>query len=146
MVADFLQVFEVRRQCFDELRKLSDEQHSLIDQDDYTQLLALQGNKMRVIGQLEVVTAQHPHLMKDWKSNRDRMPPGIRQQCEATLAETEKLLALLLEQERNDTQKITDRRDETRRQLQGLTSGVRAQQAYSGDRNPVNHRVLDIGQ
>ena len=146
MLPDFLQVFGVRRQCFDDLQKLSDEQHSLIDQDDYTRLLALQGHKMRVIGQLETVTAQHPHLMRDWKANRDRLPPATRQQCEATLAETEKLLAGLLEQERTDTQKISDRRDETRRQLQGLASGVRAQQAYSGDRSMANHRVLDIGQ
>lgn len=146
MAIDFLQVFGVRHHCFDELRRLSNDQHALIDQDDYTQLLALQGNKLRVIGQLEAVTSQHPQLMRDWKARRDSLPPGTRQQCEVLLAETERLLAVLLEQERTDTQKITERRDETRRQLQGLSTGVRAQEAYAGDHGVVNHRVLDIGQ
>lgn len=146
MVTDFLKLFAVRRECFDELRRLSEEQHELIAQDDYSSLLALQGNKLRVIGQLEAVTAQFPQLMRDWKAQRDQLPHDTRLKCDATLAETEHLLAGLLEQERNDTQTISDRRDETRRQLYGLSSGVRAQQAYAGDRNVANHRVLDIGQ
>lgn len=146
MSIDFLEIFGVRRDCFGELRRLSDEQHELIDQDDYPRLLALQGNKLRVIGQLEAISTQFPQLLREWKSTREKMPTGLRQQCDTTLAESEELLAGLLEQERKDTQRITDRRDETKRQLHGLATGVRAQEAYSGGHNPVNHRVLDIGQ
>lgn len=143
---DFAQIFSRRRNCFAALRDLSDEQRRMIGEDDYTALLALQGQKLRVIGELEAIGTQHPALMREWRTVRGMLPPAARSSCEELLLESEGLLAELLEQERNDTQTLTARRTETQRQLQGLTTGAKAQQAYTGDRGVASHRVLDIGQ
>lgn len=143
---DFPRIFSQRRECFANLLELSEEQRQLINQDDYTALLALQGRKLRVIGELEAIGQQHPELMPVWRSSRAALPASTRQACEALLAESERFLSELLAQERNDTQMLTDRRAETQRQLYGLTAGARAQTAYNGDGGAATHRVLDIDQ
>ena len=141
---NYLQCFVDRRQCFAELLQLSREQHQLIDTDDYTTLLVVLGNKQRVIGRLEEIARMNPYLGADWQTHRDRLPPTMRKGCEQVLAETEGILVDLMEEERQCTQFLTHRREETRLQLQGISAGQNAQSAYRDSLAPVTHRTLDV--
>lgn len=144
--SDYLRTFRERRQCFAELLLLSREQLGLIDGDDYPRLLAILGNKQRVIGRLEEIGKSQPRLGQTWQSQRDRLTPAARRACDETLAETESILATLLEQERISTDHLASRREATRQQLECVTAGAQVQEAYRDSLAPVTHRHLDLDQ
>jgi len=142
----FLQTFSDRRQCFSDLLGFSAEQLSLIESDDYTRLLAILGSKQRVIGRLEEISRMHPWLWQEWQRHRDGLDSELRAACEKVLAETEDVLAELMQHERNSTTHLSRRRDETQFQLHRVTAGAQAQAAYRDSLAPRTHRHLDVGQ
>jgi hypothetical protein len=142
---DFLTLFVQRRQHFSELLQLSRGQLALVEADDHAQLLSLLGAKQRVIGRLEELGQHRPELWQEWRRDRDRLSPTQRSSCEATLAETESLLAELLENERVCTETLSRRRDATRRELQRVVHGSHVNQAYRDSLAPSTHRHLDVG-
>lgn len=143
---DFLQTFAARRQCFVELLDLSRQQLGLVESDDYTRLLTLLGGKQQVIHRLEALGRRDPRLWDDWRETRDRLTPPARSACEQVLAETESLLAQLLEQERVSTETLKARRDETARELRSVAAGSRVNQAYRDSLAPATHRHLNLDQ
>jgi hypothetical protein len=143
---EFLKIFTDRQQCFAELLELSQKQLGLVEADEYTQLLGLLGGKQKIITRLDMIGKARPQLWDEWRLERDRLAPRIRQACEQALAETEALLSQLLESERVGTERLTRRRDETARALRTIASGSRVNQAYRDSLAPVTHRHLDLDQ
>ncbi len=144
--SDFLTIFADRKQCFADLLDLSQRQLGLVEADDYTQLLGLLGGKQQIIGRLEALGRIRPALWDDWRAERERLAPPARTACEETLAQTETLLARLLEHERISTEALARRRDQTARELRTLAAGSRVNQAYRDSLAPVTHRHLDRDQ
>ena len=143
---DFITTFKDRRQCFADLLQMSRNQLGLVETDDYSQLLRVLGGKQQIIGRLEAISGRLPRLWDDWRCERERLAPQARQICEQTLADTEALLAELLEQERIATETLARRRDQTARQLAAVAGGSRVNQAYRDCLAPVTHRLLDLDQ
>lgn len=143
---DFITTFKDRRQCFADLLQISRSQLGLVETDDYSQLLRLLGGKQQIINRLEAISIREPQLWDKWRRERERIAPGARQDCEQTLAETESLLAELLEHERIATETLAHRRDQTARQLAAVAGGSRVNQAYRDCLAPVTHRHLDLDQ
>lgn len=143
---DFIATFTDRRQCFADLLQISRAQLELVETDDYAQLLRLLGGKQQIIGRLEAISGREPQLWDEWRCERERLAPGARAVCEQTLAETENLLAELLEHERVATETLAQRRDQTARQLAAVSGGSRANEAYRDCLAPVLHRHLDLDQ
>ncbi len=143
---DFIPTFKDRRQCFADLLQISRSQLGLVETDDYTQLLRLLGGKQQIIGRLEAISGREPQLWDEWRRDRERLAPQARRDCEQTLAETETLLAALLEHERIATETLARRRDETAQQLAAVAGGSRVNQAYRDCLAPVTHRLLDLDQ
>jgi hypothetical protein len=144
--SDFLQTFTDRRQCFADLLELSKRQLGLVEADEYSRLLGLLGGKQQIIGRLETIGKAQPNLWDAWRQERDRLAPQARQACEQILAETESLLAELLEHERVGTDRLAHRRDQTAHQLRTVAAGSRVNQAYRDSLAPVTHRHLDLDQ
>jgi hypothetical protein len=143
---DFLTTFNDRRHCFAELLALSQLQSELVESDAYSQLLGLLGGKQQILGRLEEIGKGRPRLWDDWRAQRERLAGPAREACEQILAETEALLARLLEHERVSTEKLARRRDQTALELRTVTAGVRVNQAYRDALAPVTHRHLDTDQ
>ena len=143
---DFITTFADRRQCFADLLQISRCQLGLVETDDYSQLLRLLGGKQQIIGRLEAISSREPRLWDDWRRERERLAPGAREACEQTLADTEALLAELLEHERVSTETLARRRDQTAQQLAAVAGGSRVNQAYRDCLAPVTHRHLDLDQ
>ena len=143
---EFLQTFAERRQCIAGLLELSQRQLDLVEADDYSRLLGLLGGKQQIISRLEEMGRGRPRLWDEWRQERGRLAPDVRQRCEETLAETEDLLARLLEQERISTECLARRRDDTARELRSVAAGSRVNQAYGESLAPVTHRFLDRDQ
>ncbi len=142
--ANFNKTFHDRRQCFAELLELSQRQLGLVETDDYTQLMRLLAGKQQIIVRLETISRGAPRLWDDWRRERDQLPAASRAACEQTLAETEALLARLLEHERVSTETLSRRRDATQAQLRSVAGGARVNQAYRDTLAPVTHRLLDM--
>ncbi len=144
--ADFLKVFNARREhCF-ALLELSRKQLNLIDSEDYHTLLETLGRKQRILGHLDELNQLHPNLRVHWKSLRETAEPELRDQCEHALAETEAILAEILKEEHEGTDHLTERRDATQKQLQSLSQGTQVHTAYRDNLAPTTHRHLNIDQ
>lgn len=143
---DYLKLFSVRLEYSKRLLKLSFLQQDLIDQNDYTGLLDVLGQKQRLFGQLDQYTKQLPMLWEKWRSERDLLLADQREACEQILQESEEVLAKLLKNEDTSTQCMVDRRDHTNQQIQSLNQGEKVGEAYRDSLAPVTHRHLNIDQ
>jgi hypothetical protein len=143
---DFIATFADRRQCFADLLQISRSQLALVETDDYARLMRLLGGKQQIIGRLEAIAGREPKLWEKWRLERERLAPQTRAVCEQTLAETEALLAELLEHERVATETLAHRRDQTAQQLAEVAGGSRVNQAYRDCLAPATHRHLDLDQ
>jgi hypothetical protein len=145
-VSDYLDIFKSRRDCCRELLELSRRQRPLIDGDDYQQLLEVLGRKQRLLGCLDEIHKQHPDLRKNWREQKHGIDSLVREDCDHILAETEALLADLLQEERDSTDQLSQRRDRTQRALQAISDGGRVHDAYRTSLAPATHRHLDLDQ
>jgi hypothetical protein len=145
-IPDFSALFHTRREHYRALLELSRRQIDLIAADDYTGLLVVLGQKQRLLGRLDEMNGQHADLKRQWHDRRESLDPDLRDDCEHILAETEAILAQLLEEEQQSAGRLTERRDETRRQLQTISRGSQVHDAYRDTLAPATHRHLDVGK
>src|SRR5271168_2342074 len=96
-------VLQHRRKHCRDLLELSHRQHQFIDAGDYTQLMSTLAQKQRILGRFDEMKRRYPELSRQWTSLRDSGLPATRDDCESLIAETETLLAELLESEKRGT-------------------------------------------
>ena len=142
----YLILFRARQQCFEDLLSLANAQLAFIEQDDYTGLLGLLGQKQRSIGRLEELARTHPNLISEWRQQRDSFPANERQACESALETSESLLETLMQLDARCTDIIAARRAQTQQALRSVNAAAETQTAYRDTLAPVTHRHLDIGQ
>jgi hypothetical protein len=145
-VSDFLRVFKSRREYCQALLELSSRQSELIAEDDYEQLLMVLGQKQHILSRLEALNQSQPGLWRDWRKRRDTFDPALLEDCEHVLAETESILAELVQQENASTEFLTRRRDAARSQLQSVSHGADVHSAYRDSLAPATHRHLNLDQ
>lgn len=143
---EFLNIFKSRREYCQALLELSSQQSELIAGDHFEQLLTLLGQKQRLLARLDELRARQPELWQQWRVERAAMEPDLRDDCEHVLAETEAILADLVQHENSSTEFLTDRRDKTRQKLQTASQGSEVHSAYRDGMAPTTHRHLDIDQ
>ncbi len=136
-------VLQHRRKHCRDLLDLSQRQHQFIDSADYTQLMATLAQKQRILGRLDEMKRRYPELSRQWTSLRDSGLPATRNDCESLIAETETILAELLESEKQGTQHLSERREDTRRQIEAVSQGVHVNQVYADTSPTLNHRFLN---
>jgi hypothetical protein len=136
-------VLQHRRKHCRDLLELSLRQHRFIDAADYSQLMSTLAQKQRILGRLDEVKRRYPELSRQWTLLRDTGLPTIRTDCEALIADTEAILAELLESEKQGTDRLTERREVTRRQLESVSQGVHVNQVYADTTPTLNHRFLN---
>ncbi len=112
------------------LCELAREQAVLIQAADFTGLVTLLTKKQALIDALQEVSRCEPALEIQWKQQRDHFPPAARQECEQWLAQAELLLDKLLRFEQECTQRVERQRDQTRMQLESISQGLNAAEAY----------------
>ena len=143
---DFLAVFQSRRDHCHALLNLSRMQQDLIHRDDYTGLLVVLGQKQLILGRLDELKSRHVEMFSQWNSKRDSIDADTRQNCEHVLAETEALLAELIQEEDSSTKNIVRRRDEAHVELESLSEGGKVNHAYRDSLAPATHRHLDLNR
>jgi hypothetical protein len=144
--SNFLTVFQSRRDHLRELLKHSRAQQELISNDDYTGLLVVLGKKQLILGSLDEMKSRHAEMFARWKTVRENFDTDTRIDCEHVLAETEAVLAELIQEEESSTQRIVRRRDEAHGELLALSQGSQVNHAYRDALAPTTHRHLDVNQ
>jgi hypothetical protein len=144
--SEFLSALEFRRDLCSDLLDLSGQQAALIETNNYTQLLLVLGQKQRILGQLDELKQRFPGIQQRWPTLRETIDPSLRNDCERLLAETETLLADLLNEEQESTEFLTKRRNDTQRRLQAVAEGPRIHSAYRDSLAPATNRILDVDQ
>ncbi len=109
-----------RREYSKALLHLAQEQQLLIEQDQLTELIQLIAKKQRIIGMMNELGHAQGGIGVWWRLTRDSLPTETRSQCEAVIADTEKLLAATLAQEQSGTDFLSMRREDTQRELMEL--------------------------
>jgi FlgN protein len=136
-------VLQHRRKHCRDLLELSQRQHQFIDAGDYTQLMSTLAQKQRILGRLDEMKRRYPELSRQWTALRDSGLPTTRNDCESLIAETETILAELLESEKLGTEHLSERREATRRQIEAVSQGVHVNQVYADTSPTLNHRFLN---
>lgn len=127
---DYLTAFQLRRAVCRELLSLSRRQATLIAADVLTELVDVLQSKQDLLEHLGQLSRDQLPLRTTWTARRDNLPVSMRERCDAVLTETEALLSVLLREEASSSSQLLARRDATQRELQSLSVGVQAQQAY----------------
>ena len=146
LTTDFLQVFTDRRDCFTHLLSLSSEQFALIEAEEYSQVLTLLGRKQEFINYLEELQQLHPDLVRDWNTSKSRLNRGLKAECDELLAETEQILRLLMALERQSTEEISSRKEQSRDELHSMSQASRANTTYGTALASTTGRRLSVDQ
>lgn len=143
---DYATAFAERRTFCRRLLNLSREQQRLIDEGDYDRLIRVLNEKQSVLDSLTSIHRELFSPVDRWRADREQLPPAERTQCETLLKECELLLAELIGQEQTATRSLTERRDQTRDELQQLGSGARIHSNYRAAAAPAAGQRLDVRQ
>ena len=105
-LSELLSQFETRREHCRYLLDLTRRQSEAIDANDFVRLLETLGKKTRVLKQLDAWDVRHSQAKAQWKALRTGADPGLRDDCEHVLAETQALLAEMLELEKQTSESL----------------------------------------
>lgn len=143
-VSHYLAAFTSRREICRALHRLTELQQQFITDQDYDLLVDLLGHKQQLIDALNDASRNPAELWQSWRSDRDRLPGDMKQQCEFVLEETETLLRELLRLEESGTELLTTRRDATAQALRDVNQGGLARLAYQPSTDLPSSRRLDL--
>jgi hypothetical protein len=119
-VSDFniLDVLKDRREHCRELLKLTRQQQTYIETNNFVALLQVLGRKQRILGSMDDITSGIPNLKQAWRLQRASLDHALREECEHVMAETEAIFTELLEEESDSTDFLLKRREKSQGQLQ----------------------------
>jgi len=124
------ELVERKRQCLAQLCELGRRQCEMIASGEMNPLLKVLAGKQRLLADLqEIEEGLAPYHDEDPEARAWRSPAD-RQRCAGHLADCEKLLAVILEQERGSENELRRRRDEAQVRLQGAHDAAAARGAY----------------
>ena len=125
------ELIERRHRCVVELHRLGIEQEQLIQAGDMGRLLQSLSVKQKQLAQLQQIQHElRPFHNQDPDARRWRSQQ-IRRRCAALLAESESLLAEIVEREKQNEQQLCRRRDQAAARLEGFHTASQARGAYA---------------
>jgi hypothetical protein len=119
-----------KRSSLVQLRDMGGRQLELIQKGNITDLLELLAAKQHVLIQLQQVEQQLGRFRGEDPKKRRWRTPEMRQACAADLAESERLLAEIVAQEKQSERQLIRRRDEAAERLAGVHTASQARTAY----------------
>ncbi len=139
-----LQAFRTRRNYYATLLQLSKNQQMYIETEDYTQLLALLGEKQQVLSRLEELHTEQPQLTAQWKACREVIDAATLSDAEHLLAEMETILTELKQKETTSTDTLLTQKAITEQEIQEVISGEQTHDAYRDQLGTVTSRYINL--
>ena len=124
-MSDFLRQFRSRRLLCQTLADFSARQRQLVEGGEDDALVDLMQRKDRVLTRLS-----EESNAEEWRGVRDFLDPDTRAECGRLLEECEAILAAVQRDDLDAAERLTARRDETKRQLESLSQSQSAAEGY----------------
>jgi flagellar biosynthesis/type III secretory pathway chaperone len=125
-----IQLFAQRCELLMQLRQLVGRQLELIDSSDLGQLLSLLAVKQRSIGKLQTIQRQLEPYRGQSPQERTWNSEDDRRRCAELADACQRLLAEVVEIEKQSENRLIFRRDEAANRLHAVHFAVQARQAY----------------
>ena len=138
---DLLDVLQRRREYCRAMLELSRRQAGLIDDENFAELLQLIVQKQRVLEHLAELGQTFGGIVDFWKSARDRLAADTRSKCQAAIDDAESLLAESMALEKQGTEALSQRRDETQDRLKEIGEESNGLAGFGS--SPPRPRFLD---
>lgn len=119
-----------RHACLTQLHKLGVKQSELVASCEISSLLRLLSVKNQLIVALQSIEQQLAPFQSQNPETRQWSSPAARERCGRQIAECQVLLDQVMQMERDNEQKMTERRDLVANQLQAAQSATTARRAY----------------
>jgi len=128
---EWIRLLSEQRDLYVRLGVLTDSQRALITGDEPERLLAVLGERQKLIDRLErLAERMRPHRQR-WPQLRSELAPADAEQVDRLLAEVDALLAGILEKDKADTQLLAARKGAVGQAMATLKTGKQAKAAYA---------------
>lgn len=125
-----MQVLAQKCELLVQLRQLGRQQNELIEASELGQLLNLLAVKQRLLNALETIERQLDPFRAQSPDDRQWTSEADRRRCADLAAACERLLAEVMESEKQSEKRLILRRDEAATQLQAVHFAAQAHNAY----------------
>lgn len=115
---------------YEELDRLSEHQHSIIENDDTDAILRVLGDRDAVIGRIRDVSARLTPYHARWSEHVDLLPEQERARLRARLSSVEAMMQRIAERDEADRIVMQERREALGGQLSGVRRSGAAMAAY----------------
>lgn len=128
-----------RHACLSQLHKLGLKQCELVAASEVGGLLRLLSVKNQLIAALQTIEHQLTPFHAQEPDQRIWSSTAARERCAQQVAECQTLLAEIMQMERENEQRMTERRDQVASQLQAVQSSGVARRAYQAHQRGTPH-------
>jgi hypothetical protein len=125
-----LQLFARKCELLMQLRQFGQRQYELIDTSDMNRLLMLLSAKQKLLGELQNVERQLDPYRHESPDSRVWASDEQRRQCGQLAEACQRLLAEVMETEKQGESHLIIRRDEAATRLHGVHQAIHARAAY----------------
>lgn len=142
---NLLDVLQRRREYCRAMLELSRRQADLINDGNFAELLQLIAQKQRVLEHLSELSQSFGGIVDFWKTERDRLDADLRSRCQQAIDEAESLLAESMSLEKEGTEVLSQRRNETQGRLKEIGE-VSSSLPGPGGGSAPRPRFLDVSR
>ena len=115
----------------DRLVQLTEHQRPLVSGDDSDRLLALLGERQKLVLEMEDVACRLRPVRSDWRNVRAGLPAGLGSKADELVAGIERLFAKVMEADEQATRLLSARRGQAAQAISGLRVSRTAGAAYA---------------
>jgi len=135
MALKLLRLLTQQKQCYAELQRLAQQQRDLILAQQPEALLSLLSKRQQMVEQITQLQVEFSPYLKQWDAIRETLAAESRQQIQSLLDELKTMLDGILEQDREDANELSQRKDAIGKEMASANRGRVAAGAYAGVRN-----------
>jgi hypothetical protein len=135
-----------RHTCLLQMHKLGVKQSELVATGEIGALLRLLSVKNQLIVALQAIEQQLAPFHAQDPESREWPNHAARERCATKIVDCQRLLDEIMEMERDNERKMTERRDQVASQLQAAQSAGAARRAYQAHQRHVPRPLSDLGE
>lgn len=141
-----LDLLQEQRTLYHELKGLVEHQRALISGNEPERLLAVLGQRQKLIDRLTQLSQQMKPYQQNWQDIRRQMSPNVGKQVDALVDEVNASLSAILEKDRSDADMLATRKNATASAMKKVHASRQAGAAYAAASQNDEARVRWTGE
>ncbi len=141
--AKLVELLQQQRDCYRNLKELSDRQRRLITDEDPEALLKLLAERQRLVDQLTQLNKALQPFRQEWASTYTQMTADRRGHVQEVLDDINTLLGSILLIDAEDSRLLSARKETVRSELQRTAAGRTVNAAYAAQAGQSRPQAAD---